>query len=207
LAANVSAVDEGQLRRSLEMSPLLRLVSLAGHVTGQRYRRVMADHHGLTPASANTLSMLAWGTTRGFVDTGTPGRATHAELARRLLITPATLTGIVDTLVKAGFVARERGETDRRVVWLVLTDEGRAMARSIGSQLRDALDRANRPSAEHEAIIREYLTELIMKYHDKESLDESAHPSGQQHGSPQHGSPQHGPAQHGSGRRPRAGTR
>jgi DNA-binding MarR family transcriptional regulator len=178
--ANLSAVHDVELRRSLDMSPLLRLVALAGHVTAQRYRRVMADQHGLTPASANTLSMLAWGTTLGFVDTGTPGRATHAELARRLWVRPATLTGIVDTLVKAGYVARERDETDRRVVWLVLTDSGREMARSIGNQLRDALDKASRPSPDEEAVIRAYLTDLIMKYHDKESADESAgHPSGQ----------------------------
>src|SRR5262249_45382179 len=108
----------------LSDAPLLRLVSLAGHMVSQRVGRVMNQQHGLTSSGAAVLSVLTWGVGRG-LDTGTPGRATHAELAQRCFFTPATLTGVIDTLEKSGYVRRERDETDRRVVWLVLTDAGR----------------------------------------------------------------------------------
>src|SRR3989440_3544992 len=108
-------VDEEELRASLDTSPLLRLVALAGHVTSQRFGRVMGRQHGLTSAGAAVLTVLNWGIGRG-VEQGTPGRATHAELARRCFLTPATLTGVVDTLEKAGYVRRERDEADRRAV-------------------------------------------------------------------------------------------
>ena len=74
------------------------------------------------------LSALAFGTGRG-IDGRQPGRATHSELAKRCLITPATLTGIVSTLEKAGYVRRERDRADRRVVWLLLTETGKSAPR------------------------------------------------------------------------------
>jgi len=75
-------VDEEELRASLDTSPLLRLVTLAGHVTSQRFGRVMGRQHGLTSAGAAVLTVLNWGLGRG-IEQGKPGRATHAELARR----------------------------------------------------------------------------------------------------------------------------
>ena len=90
-------MDEEELRADLIDSPLLRLVSLAGHVTSQRFSRVMGRQHGLTPAGAGVLAVLTWGSGRG-VEQGTPGRATHAELARRCFLTPATLTGVVEAV-------------------------------------------------------------------------------------------------------------
>src|SRR5439155_25442074 len=152
----------------LETSPLLRLVSLAGHVTSQRFGRVMAQQHGLTSSGAAVLSVLNWGVGRGY-DTGTPGRATHAELAKRCFFTPATLTGVIDTLEKAGYVRRERDELDRRVVWLVLTDEGKERTHEIARQA-SRLFQPTEAEADpaKEKIIREFLVDLIVKNHEKE---------------------------------------
>jgi len=161
-------VDEEQLRQSLTDSPLLRLVSLAGHVTSQRFGRVMGRQHGLSSTGAAVLAVLGWGQGRG-LDKGTPGRATHAELARRMWIAPGTLTGVIDTLEKAGYVRRERDESDRRVVWLVLTKAGTERVHAIG---RDAQELLQMPQAQcdpaKEKVIREFLIDLIVMNHEKE---------------------------------------
>ena len=169
-------MDEDELRAALETSPLLRLVSLAGHVTSQRFGRVMAAQHGLTTSGAAVLSVLNWGVGRG-LDQGTPGRATHAELAQRCFFTPATLTGVIDTLEKAGYVRRERDETDRRVVWLVVTEAGRARTREISKHFREAFQptEAERDPAK-EKVIREFLIDLIVHNQEKEGTDDGHRP-------------------------------
>jgi len=52
-----------------------------------------------------------------------PG-VTAGELATRLSVTPPTISGIVDRLVKLDFVRREDDESDRRLVRNVLTEKG-----------------------------------------------------------------------------------
>jgi DNA-binding MarR family transcriptional regulator len=150
-----------ELRERLRSAPLIRLVGLAGQAVGHTYRRLFAEEDGLSPGAAAVLNALAWGHGRG-LERGEPGRATHTELARRCLITPATLTGIVSTLEKAGYVRRERDGDDRRVVWLLPTDEGLARARQIDTRAVDAhsaLVPALTP--ELEAAIRAFLITVI----------------------------------------------
>jgi len=146
----------------------MRLVALAGHVTSQRFGRVMGRQHGLSSSGAAVLTVLGWGQGRG-IDKGTPGRATHAELARRVWLAPATLTGIVDTLEKAGYVRRERDESDRRVVWLVVTEAGEERIHAIGRDAREVF----RPTMAEcdpaqEKIVREFLIDLIVNNYEKE---------------------------------------
>ena len=52
-----------------------------------------------------------------------PG-VTAGELASRLSVTPPTISGIVDRLVKLGLVRREDDESDRRLVRNFLSDAG-----------------------------------------------------------------------------------
>jgi DNA-binding MarR family transcriptional regulator len=49
------------------------------------------------------------------------------ELADRAWSSPGTVTSVVTTLVRDGFVERKPDETDRRVVRLYITDQGRAL--------------------------------------------------------------------------------
>ncbi len=161
-------MNEDELRRSLDDNPLLRLVALAGHVTGQHFGRVVGRQHGLTTAGASVLSVLSWDVRPG-MDRGTPGRATHAELARRCFFTPATLTGVVDTLEKSGHVRRERDESDRRVVWLVLTEAGQERIREIGRQVSEMFQPTEAEcDPAREKIVREFLIDLIVKNYEKE---------------------------------------
>src|ERR1700753_4362969 len=50
-----------------------------------------------------------------------------SEVADRAWSSPGTLTSVVNTLVRDGFVERKPDETDRRVVRLYITDQRRAV--------------------------------------------------------------------------------
>ena len=49
-----------------------------------------------------------------------------STIARELSVTVGTLTIAMNSLVKKGYVLRERGKEDRRVVYISLTERGRA---------------------------------------------------------------------------------
>jgi DNA-binding MarR family transcriptional regulator len=53
-------------------------------------------------------------------------RTTLGDVARRLMVTPAVVTGLIDRLERRGYVRRVNGGLDRRRVHLCLTEEGRA---------------------------------------------------------------------------------
>lgn len=57
---------------------------------------------------------------------GQTGRARPSEVARLVHLSQATITSIVDRLVKADLVTRARSEADRRSVDIILTQAGRA---------------------------------------------------------------------------------
>jgi MarR family transcriptional regulator, 2-MHQ and catechol-resistance regulon repressor len=54
------------------------------------------------------------------------GPMCQSELAAKLLKSGGNITLVVDNLVKAGFVTRQRDEQDRRFITVSLTDKGRA---------------------------------------------------------------------------------
>lgn len=60
---------------------------------------------------------------------------TLGEVARRLMVTPAVVTGLIDRLERRGYVRRVSGGSDRRRVHLALTDEGRAASGFVQDQL------------------------------------------------------------------------
>ncbi len=63
-------------------------------------------------------------------------KTTLGDVARRLMVTPAVVTGLIDRLEKRGYVRRINSTDDRRRVLLALTDEGRAAAESVSHQLQ-----------------------------------------------------------------------
>ncbi len=52
------------------------------------------------------------------------------ELAHRAMLSPSSLTRVVDRLVERGLVARDRSTADTRVVHASLTDAGRIRVRA-----------------------------------------------------------------------------
>jgi MarR family 2-MHQ and catechol resistance regulon transcriptional repressor len=79
------------------------------------------QHFDLSPASGLALSILADS------DSSLPPN----ELADRLIITRASVTGLVDSLERRGYVTRRRHPTDRRMLLIELTDTGRQVAREF----------------------------------------------------------------------------
>ena len=66
-------------------------------------------------------------------------QTTLGDVAKRLMVTPAVVTGLIDRLERRGYVRRINSTDDRRRVLLALTDEGRAAADSVSSQLREEM--------------------------------------------------------------------
>lgn len=73
------------------------------------------------------------------VDQAEGRRVTAGHLARRLSMSGPSTTALVDRLVRAGLLARDRGE-DRRVVWISLTERG---AEAIGRLRQGLLERVS----------------------------------------------------------------
>jgi hypothetical protein len=62
-------------------------------------------------------------------------------------------------------VRRERDETDRRVVWLVLTEAGWERVHQIGGDLRDiAAPVLEALPHEESVVVRRFLTQVILHY-------------------------------------------
>lgn len=57
------------------------------------------------------------------IGTGAPKNMT--SIARELSVTVGTLTIAMNSLVKKGYVVRERGQEDRRVVYISLSEKGK----------------------------------------------------------------------------------
>ena len=88
-------------------------------VTGTLDAELRAEHD-LSLAAYDVLLRLA----------RAPGRTLRmTDLARRVMMSPSGLTRVVDRLVEAGLVRRDRFEGDARVILAHLTDQGREVVR------------------------------------------------------------------------------
>ncbi|MCI4645961.1 MAG: MarR family transcriptional regulator [Hyphomonadaceae bacterium] len=77
------------------------------------YSKQLAKQTGLTSPQLLVLQCVA-----------ETHRAKPSDVARRVHLSQATITSIVDRLAKAGLVIRERSSHDRRVLEIVLTPSG-----------------------------------------------------------------------------------
>ncbi|MVP02310.1 MarR family winged helix-turn-helix transcriptional regulator [Paenibacillus lutrae] len=63
------------------------------------------------------------------------GTMKPSDFIEYLTTTPAAVTTLLDRMERAGLITRSRDEKDRRVVWVVSTDKGKA-ERDRGLQIR-----------------------------------------------------------------------
>lgn len=93
-----------------------------------------------------------------------PERMTVADLAKRVFLSPTTTSRIVDRLVRAGLVSRERSERDRRRVRLSLTETGRRRHVELPRPLQESfLERLERlPAADQERLLQALREILVM---------------------------------------------
>jgi DNA-binding MarR family transcriptional regulator len=98
-------------------------VSLKGIMkSAKRSMRIDLEQVGLTVPQAMVLHTLA----------GSEGRLSARDLGRECDMLASTATGVIDRLEQQGFVRRERDDSDRRVVWINLTPEGREIQSNLG---------------------------------------------------------------------------
>ncbi|WP_270172555.1 MarR family winged helix-turn-helix transcriptional regulator [Paenibacillus sp. SYP-B4298] len=63
-----------------------------------------------------------------------------SALAEMLFVTSGAITGLADSLIAQGLIIRERGEQDRRVVMLEITDAGRELVSAIHKKRMQLLE-------------------------------------------------------------------
>jgi DNA-binding MarR family transcriptional regulator len=124
---------------------------VAGHLLGERWTRYVTKSFGLTPAGAAVVMAIHRNP-----------ELNHGELAGACLIRPATLTGVVDTLIRTGFVTRQADVSDRRSVRIVLTAKGNQVATRVARRVaaRKSLTSVDADPG-NEEIVRRFLIELI----------------------------------------------
>jgi DNA-binding MarR family transcriptional regulator len=88
-----------------------------------------------------------------------------SDVAARGWSSPGTLTSVVNTLVREGYVERRSDAGDRRVVRLYLTDQGRRTCEDYyalaGPAWRDAFDFVTEAD---EPVVRKFFTDMIEQF-------------------------------------------
>jgi DNA-binding MarR family transcriptional regulator len=134
-------------------APLYALLAVAVRSMGAFWSQA-AQGTGLSPAGLGVLRVLV-----------ARDGLKSSEVAARGWSTPATVTSVVDTLVRDGYVERRRDAEDRRVVRLFVTGAGRRKCGEaltvVGPRLSNCLafvDPADEP------VIRKFLSDMIMRF-------------------------------------------
>ena len=88
-----------------------------------------------------------------------------SDVAARGMSSPGTLTSVVNTLVREGYVERRSDADDRRVVRLFVTDKGRRTCEDYyslaGPSWRDAFGFV---SPDDEPVIRKFFVDMIEQF-------------------------------------------
>ena len=138
---------------------------------GHRHFMSLGEKTGLTVPQIIVLEKLQ--------ERGEP--CSMQELSELTLQSGAALTGVIDRLVKASFVARAPHASDRRVVAVTLTEAGHRRLEEVQSYLRTSFAREMQAFSDEE--LRQ-LTFLLQKL-----IAISSEPAGKAH-FPMHNSPE-----------------
>jgi DNA-binding MarR family transcriptional regulator len=88
-----------------------------------------------------------------------------SDVAARGWSSPGTLTSVVDTLVREGYVERRRDAGDRRVVRLYVTEKGRRTCEdyysAAGPRWREAFGFVN---PDDEPVVRKFFVDMIEQF-------------------------------------------
>ena len=136
-------------------APLHTLLLAASRVMGAFYAGLLAEEGlRISPAGLGVLRVLLAG-----------DGLKSSDVAARGWSSPGTLTSVVNTLVREGYVERRRDAGDRRVVRLYVTDKGRRICQdylaSAGPHWRAAFAFV---SPEDESVIRRFFIDMIGQF-------------------------------------------
>ncbi len=118
----------------------------------ERHARRLAKETGLTPPQWLVLQIV-----------GDKGETTPKVIAEKARISQATVTALLDKLQNAGLVERTRGESDRRQIWVTLTEAGHETRHSAPDALQDLFaTRFETLAAWEQAMIVAALERVVM---------------------------------------------
>ena len=119
------------------------LLTTAQHHVHERMSQLLAPY-GITPGQYGVLNCL-WNK-RG---------DTPKELAQTLNLETSTVSGLLDKMQRRGVIDRIISEADRRVVRIILTDEGCALQEPVLAVIRQVNSEvlSGFTSAESEALL------------------------------------------------------
>jgi DNA-binding MarR family transcriptional regulator len=120
-------------RRTLDIIPLVMRVMSA--------QMRHAPQQGLTSNNTPLLGVLKM---RAF---------TLSELAERMSVSAPTMSNTITTLEERGWVQRRRSDEDRRVVWIEITDEGRAALDAMQSEVQMRIAHLLEGLSEEESVM------------------------------------------------------
>jgi DNA-binding MarR family transcriptional regulator len=133
-------------------APLNALLLAASRMMGTFYATTLTQAGlRISPAGLGVLRVLVDG-----------DGLKSSDVASRGWSSPGTLTSVVNTLVREGYVERRSDAGDRRVVRLFVTDAGRQVCQDYfafaGPRWREAFDFVDPAD---EPVIRKFFTDLI----------------------------------------------
>jgi DNA-binding MarR family transcriptional regulator len=111
---------EGMSSRTKEQVDAIVETFIYLYTESRRLTKGMARQLGLTGPQLTVIKLL-----EAF------GDLSLSSLSERIRAQNSTVTGIIDRMEREGLVRRERSKTDRRVVYIRLSDKGARMAREI----------------------------------------------------------------------------
>jgi DNA-binding MarR family transcriptional regulator len=126
------------------------------------YGRELAQAAGLTAVQFRVLQVVA-----------EQDGCTAKDIARRMGIAQATVTSLVDKLVRQGKVVREKSETDRRQTHIVMTEEGRASVAAAPDALQQRFARRFDALSDWEQAMLVAGLERVAAMLDADALDAS----------------------------------
>ncbi len=139
--------------------PVARNVAIAGIMQSLRrifkaiqdYFQEISKKYGITGPQLWALKTVA-----------ANGSLSLGELSKKMYLHPSTISGVVDRLEKKGFVVRDRGKEDRRVVKVQLTPRGkRIVARAPNPIQGKMIYGLNRMRKKELTSIYEAVKELV----------------------------------------------
>jgi DNA-binding MarR family transcriptional regulator len=138
-----------------EDAPLTALLLAASRMMSAFYAGTVAQAGlRISPAGLGVLRLLVTG-----------DGLKSSDVAARGWCSPGTVTTVVDTLVREGYVQRRSDAADRRVVRLFVTDQGRRVCADYhalaGPSWRGAFDFL---SPEDEPVVRRFFVDMINQF-------------------------------------------
>jgi DNA-binding MarR family transcriptional regulator len=97
-----------------------------------------------------------------------------SEISKQIHVSKSTLVGIIDRLEEKGFITRVRNSKDRRLVFIEITRDGKAMIKKAPSLLQDKLTEKLAQLTETEQKKIANSLEKLVDMMDAENIEKAA---------------------------------